>query len=246
METINYEDLYFIDSNPHVVWGSGSFGNIRRCIFNDKKYVYKEFKNIRYLKNKKRKLFKLSKIDVPGLIVPKYWVKKQGVDNSYLTVFEDKDNLNLLPSKSLQTKYKTLQNAKELILTMHNHKIIHGDLHCGNILSKNELCSIIDFDNSSYGKYKIKVKDVNDYSIEFIKKYGIKPEVDIFIFNILTYYMINEVEKYSLVRQKIHQDKYGYFNNKDGIQICKSLFLDDKIPNKDFLIDTIDETTFSI
>lgn len=58
--------------------------------------------------------------------------------------------------------------------------------------------------------------------------------------------MINEVEKYSLVRQKIHQDKYGYFNNKDGIQICKSLFLDDKTINKVFLIDTIDETTFSI
>ena len=66
------------------------------------------------------------------------------------------------------------------------------------------------------------------------------------MFNILTYYIINEEKNYFLLRQKIYQGKYGCFNNKDGIRICKSLFLDDKVPNKDFLIDTIDETTFSI
>lgn len=246
MKTIDYNDLYFIDSNPHLHWASGSFGEIRRCILNDKVYTYKEFSNINYLKCRKRKLFKLSEINVPGLLMPKYWIKKQNIDSGYLTDFDYKDNMSFLLSKPLETKYQTLQNAKNLMLTMHSEKIIHGDLHDDNILTKDKVCSIIDFDNSSYGRFKTKAKDANNYCINFIKNYGIKPELDIFMFNILTYYIINEEKNYFLLRQKIYQGKYGCFNNKDGIRICKSLFLDDKVPNKDFLIDTIDETTFSI
>lgn len=246
METIDYNDLYFIDSNPRLAWSSGSFGTIRRCILNNQEYAYKEFRSKIYLKSKKRKLYKLSEINTPGLLVPKYWIKKQNKDSGYLTVFDYKDKINFSAFKPFETKYQTLQNAKGLILAMHNEKIIHGDLHMSNILAKDKVCSIIDFDNSSYGKHKTKKRDANDYCIEFIKTYGIKTELDIFMFNLLTYYIINNEYDYYLLRQKIHQGKYGYFDNKDGVKICKSLFLDDKVPNKDFLIDTIDETTFSI
>lgn len=129
---------------------------------------------------------------------------------------------------------------------MHNEGIIHSDISPSNILSKNLTSSIIDFDNSSYKGYETNIKHTNDYCLEFIEKYGIKPELDIYMFNLLTYSLMNEEDRYFMVRNNIYLNKYGYFDNNDGIKICKSLFLDDKVPNKDFLIDTIDETRFTL
>lgn len=245
METINYEDLHFTDSNPNNIYNSGYYGKIKKCTFNNKIYAYKEFKNEKYLISKKRKLSNLSEITIPGLIVPKYWVKKDKSTNAYLTIFEDKDNISSLSKENFEQKFKTLKNAKELILTMHKEGIIHSDLHSGNILFKNKICSIIDFDNCTFKTYWTFKNDANDYCRNFINVYGISPELDIFLFNLLTYEILNDVKYYTL-RKNISENKYGIFDNKEGIRICKSLFLDDKYPNKDFLIDTIDETSFTI
>lgn len=245
METINYEDIYFKNYDSHEIRISGSFAKIKKCIFKNKIYAYKEFENKKYLISKKRKLSNLSEITIPGLIVPKYWVKKDKSTNAYLTVFEDKDKVSSISNECLEFKYKTLQNAKNLILAMHNQGIIHSDLHSGNILSKNKICSIIDFDNCTYKMYKTFKEDSSDYCQNFINVYGIIPELDIFMFNLLTYEIVNNIN-YFIIRKEISENKFGVFNNKDGIKICKSLFLDDKYPNKDFLIDTIDETSFTI
>lgn len=245
METINYEDLHFADSNPDKIYNSGYFGKIKKCTFNNKIYAYKEFKNEKYLISKKRKLSNLNQITIPGLIVPQYWVKKNNNTNAYLTIFEDKDNISSLSKENFKHKFKTLKNAKELILTMHNIGIIHADIHTGNILSKENDCSIIDFDNCSFKTYWTFKNDANDYSRNFINVYGISPELDIFLFNLLTYEILNDVKYYTL-RKDISENKYGIFANKEGIRICRSLFLDDKYPNKDFLIDTIDDTSFTI
>ena len=126
---------------------------------------------------------------------------------------------------------------------MHENGIIHADLIGSNIMVSNlGLPCIIDFDNASYQNHKTCIYDVCDLSQSFIKQYGVEKEMDIFLFNILTFAIINECEFY-LCRRNIFNENFGYFNNGDAKKICDSLFLEDKVPNKDFLIDTIDEAS---
>ena len=136
--------------------------------------------------------------------------------------------------------------VKEQILVMHDEKIIHGDLIGSNIMiSSDRNVNIIDFDNSTFDKHKTVLKHTNDFSNEFIKKYGITKEIDIFLFNILTFSIINDCSPH-LVRQNILCNDFKYFDNVESKKVCNTFLLDHKTPNKDFLIDTIDETNFTL
>ena len=243
MKTINYEDLKFINNEKY---NSGSYGIIKKCTLNDKEYVCKYFSDNSYLKGKKRKISLLSEIDKKGLYVPRFWVKKDNNKNMYLSEFCNGKDIAFLSDESYETKLKNLKNIKELILEMHGKGIIHSDLSSSNILYSNNNIGIIDFDNSNYRGFKTNIYHTNDYCMDFIKTYGIKPELDIFMFNLLTYSIMNDDTNYHMIRNNIWLNNYGIFNNPSGIKICKSLFLDDDFPNKDFLIDTIDETNLSL
>lgn len=240
MKTINYNELVFVDNDP---FESGSFGTIKRCLLDGKIYMCKAFKDQSYLKGKKKKLDLLSKIDEDYIYVPKFWVKHNDSIVRYLTLPSLGKDIDNLKTESKKDKIFALKSAKQRILTMHKIGIIHSDISGSNLLiDQNNTVSAIDFDNCSYMGYQTNINHVNDYCQDFIKIYGIKPELDIFMFNLLTYYIMSDKIDYYMVRNNIQLNNYGIFNNPDGIKICKSLFLEDKIPNKDFLIDTIDET----
>ena len=54
----------------------------------------------------------------------------------------------------------------------------------------------------------------------------------------MTFSILNEVNYYN-IESDICDKKYGVFENKEAKKICKSLLLEDKVFNNDFLIDTI-------
>lgn len=242
MQTINYEELTFIDEG---VYSSGTYGIIKRCIFDGKLYVCKEFKDPFYLTGKRRMLGELSEIKNPNLYIPKFWVKKDDETSRYLMDFCDGKDINAFEQYPIKEKIKILKKAKNVILSMHEEGIIHSDLIGSNIMVSDMNPCIIDFDNASFKLHKTCMYDVCDPSQEFIKKYGVKKEVDVFIFNILTFSVINECDFY-LRRRNILNNNFGFFDNKDGRKICDSFFLDTETPNGDFLIDTIDETSITI
>ena len=240
MKIIDYEDLIFEDNESY---GKGSFGNIKKCEVDGMTFAYKEFYDSDYLVGKKRKIDLLSNIDDPKLYVPKYWVKKDGNTNRYLTDFLDGHDLDIISDEDYSTKFLTLKKIKEQILKMHEYGLIHSDLIGSNIMYNENDIGIVDFDNSSFGKYKTKLIHSNDLTQEFIKRYGITKELDIFIFNLVTFSVMNDIGCFYFTREKVWMSDYGVFNNTDGVKICNSFFLDDKVPNKDFLIDTIEDTT---
>ena len=49
-----------------------------------------------------------------------------------------------------------------------------------------------------------------------------------------------------MVRNKIRSNNYGVFKDSYEREICNSLLLESDVPNQDFLIDTIDETSLKV
>lgn len=244
MKKLNYKDIIFIDKDDRILT-TGSYGVIRRCMIDNNIYAYKSFTNNNYLNGKKRKIELLSNIEDESLLLPKYWVEDKNDNTAYLAPYIESKKIDYYDLHSIKIRINLLKQTKETILRMHNYGIIHSDLHPGNILvDKNKNIFFIDFDNCSFGEYQTNILDSNDYCEEFIKKYGICKELDIHMFNLFTYSFIHEIGYYK-TRFNILANGIK-FQDKESIKICNSLFLNDKYPNKDFLIDTIDETSFKI
>lgn len=242
METINYKDIIF----PHDLnYSQGYYGKVRLCYYNNKTYAHKSFKFKNYLNGKKNKLDAISKIQSPYLYVPLYWVTNNNQKDEYLTNYCFGKDLNTFSDYEMLHKIKILKNTKKAILDMHNNGIIHADLIGSNIMIENDEARIIDFDNSNFAKFKTNPRGTNELSCKFIEEYGIIPEVDIYLFNLLTFSIINDCDLCH-VRRHIQNKEYQYIDDKDAIDILKHMSFDKTTPIKDFLIDAIDESKFKI
>lgn len=241
MDVINYEDLVFPPGSFYD--GNGSFGKINKCWLNNDVYAYKEFKDPSFLTSKIRKINLIGKIDEPFMIVPKYFVKKQGIKSGYLTRFiNGKDLISQNEATSIEERIRLLKMAKQQVQVMHQKfGLIHADISGCNIMIEKLNTVFINFDNSYYAGYKTNLNDANDLAIDFIKAYGICKELDIFLFNILTFEIINNVRR-DLVRTNVNAHKFGAFTSADSRKILANTLLCEKYPTSDFLIDTIDET----
>ena len=121
---------------------------------------------------------------------------------------------------------------------MHSYGIIHADISSSNIIIENNIPYFIDFDNCSYNSSPVKISDSSDITQEFIKKHGVVKELDIFLFNLLTFELVNQCN-YNLIRKNIILNNYGIFNNSSSKEICESFFIDSEKPEKRFLVDTL-------
>lgn len=237
MKTIDYRQL---NVRPGCL--KGSYGTIRKTYLNNKTYAYKTFSDTSYLKGKIRKLNEMSKIEEENLLTPKFWVNdiNNKDNNGYLTEFCVGDNIASIK----QNKIASLKSAKNAILKMHSYNLIHGDLHPGNIMYNNNKAFIIDFDNASFNESKINIKQTHDYSREYILKYGTDKSLDVYIFNLVTFSLVNSYN-FNFARFKVKQGNYGIFNSKEAKELCDLFFLEKPYSDKDFLIDMIDETSIT-
>lgn len=237
MNTINTSDLNIISSPEY-----GSFSKVYNCWYNNQLYKYKEFtKDFKLTKSFLKKIDDLSKINDKNLLVPIILILNNNEPVGYLVNYGDGTTIdNLCRESNINNQVKTLMQAKKTLLRMHDNGIIHTDLHYGNILYYKNDVKFIDFDNCQYKNHKTSKDDCFDYAIEFINKYGVCKELDITMFNYLTFSILNSSGNgYFRVRNDIKKSNYGEFYDDDSINICKSLLLEDKKPTKRFLIDTI-------
>lgn len=231
MKTINYNELDIISYNCN----EGTYSKIDKCIFNGEIYALKRFTNGKYLNGKRRKISELSSINDSHLITPKFWVKNEEGKNQYLTKFCDGDPLEFEKNTNVVAK---LKHAKNLIEKMHSYKIIHGDLNISNLLFSGDEPFIIDFDNVSLNNSNVDISSLNDYSANYIKRLGINKGLDVYLFNLLTYAILNETDYYC-VRSNVLAKKYGVFDFKDGIKLCNLFSLEKGYSDGDYLIDMI-------
>lgn len=238
MEKIDFKELEIKKQKEEK---TGSFSENFKCKFDKKLYAFKLFNDSNYIYDKLEKIELISKINEKELLTPKILVTKDNNIIGYLTDYYN--GYSASNYKNLYTyemkKIKILNNMKNSINVMHQNGIIHGDLHSSNYLIKNTGAKIIDFDNCEYKSFKMNIDDTNDLSYDFITKYGVCKEVDYYLFNLVTFQMMNDTLLYCIPGE-IKNKEYGSFeNNEEAIQICNTFFLDDDVPNKKLLIDTL-------
>lgn len=216
----------------------GSYSYLLATEYEGKKYAYKEFLCPSELlkRTRKKKLNEISQLDLKGSILPMFWVKDCVATKGYLMDLYSKVSIDELEIKD---RINCLRNLKNSILELHENKIIHADIHMSNFIYDKKDVFLIDFDNSSYKGKGIDYNLLNTHAKKFVDNYGITSDLDIFLFNILTYSTLNDIYYYHVIEEISKTNTYGFFDGFDCSDVIKSLTLKEKSFNNDFLIDRI-------
>lgn len=231
------ESISMFDININSESFEGGFSDNYKCKFNNEEYMFKKYEYpdqmiSKFFIDKMDEISKLSSI-LP--YVPRYWVEIGNEKIGYLTKIHDGKDLGL--STNIGEIAVLLKEAKEQLILMHDIGLIHGDIHYCNIMYSDESTDFIDYDNSSYLNFN---PDATKYSLNafnFAKAFGISKELDVFLFNKMTFELINDLDSNREVEKNIRDKEYGIFTDKESKKICRALILEGN-PSTEFLIDS--------
>lgn len=231
MKNINVKELEIISEIS-----TGSYAVIKKCEYNGKIYAYKEFYQPKeFLTDKNIKKYeKLSKEKETCIVSPSIIVEEDKEKVGYLANYNEASTIDTLKNKDQIVIIDALSHALASLQKMHDLGIIHCDVHHLNIIDS----KFIDFDNAYYKNIKPNSKYLSKYAQEFLKKYGLCPELDIAMFNLLTYYMLTNIS-YNYVIEAIQEGNYSIFETEEQKEICENLLLQDKEPTKKLLLNTL-------
>ena len=224
---------------------TGGYARIHLCEYNNKLYAYKKFieREFIFTDNDIKRIEVLTDKNIfPEIILPKYLIRNNGKFESYITDLFNGETFDSLYKKDIALKIEFLLKIKDVIIKMNNElDIIHGDIHPDNLMFNKDTKKVclIDFDNCKIDNINQNKNYLNPLYKEYITYNSYSSLADIYMFNILTFSLLNEVN-YFMVNDYIINNGYGdLFNSKssfkllDDISICKE--------NKEFLIDMVDE-----
>ena len=228
MKVININELIF---KKDKLIGNGNYSTVRECEYNGKTYAYKElYEPDKILTPMNIYKFEcLSKLNKEYMELPKMLVQENSKNTGYLIEYIKEDvllhSIGLEPSIIINKLKKLKDNLEQ----MHSLGIIHCDIHSLNIVGN----KFIDFDGSCYKNIKPSYGIIDPA----YDRYGITPELDIAMFNIVTYQLLFGYDQGVKALIGIRNEDFGNFNDEQ-IEICENLIYDEK-PTKKYLIDTI-------
>lgn len=235
MENINIDNLKILN-----VLGWGAYGIVYNCKYKNRVYAFKEFRdpNKIFTSRFKHKINSISEFNINKSIVPEKMVlNSDETPLGYLTKRTEKFEFHDL--SSLNKKIECLQNIKQSILELHEIGVIHTDIHSGNFLKYGSKFYLCDFDNCAFNSYRPLLRNCSEAAYTFIKEFGLIEEIDVYLLNLLTFAVINNV-RYDMVEYNVFNNEYGNFDNNDARSICDSLLLESTKANDQFLLDNID------
>lgn len=213
--------------------------------FGGRTVAYKEFCDSEYVKLIKDNLMNLTEKGYDNdILIPDTFIYKMPKDDlfkGYITelfigkTITDKYNMNY------EDKIKILKEARKLVEKFHDkYNSIHCDITPWNfILPSSEHMKLIDFDTT----IDLNNKNMNenlywDGLLEYFKNNGVDKDADIFMFNMLTYSLINDKDFYGSLSNMIKND-YGYIESSKARKIIDTYkdFDKPKSIKKEYIID---------
>ena len=217
-------------------------------MYKGKTYIYKKYLEPEKVFNNQfdRRFEFLSKAKLTQSLFPKFTVSEDNEKVGYLSQMIK--NQSILQVEDPVEKFRALISAKKAIQEIHNKNIIHGDIHPGNILVKNNKRCLIDFDNcevTSSDDIKLDFERSSIPAMEFINRNGVIKNLDIYMFNVLTFFSFNKLsssgyigDMFDSARSAIYFGKYGIFDTDKSKSLCEDIYL---YKADDYLINTITE-----
>lgn len=211
----------------------GGYSDNYKCRFNNNDFMFKRFLDVDEIITPSftDKINEISKLSDKIPYVPQYWVLRESKCIGYLTKFHPGSDIGFATGKL--ELLNLLKDAKEKLLYLHNFGLIHGDIHYCNILFNEGSTDFIDFDNSSYLGMNPEFSLYSTDARNFVSSYGVSKDLDIFLFNLMTYEIINDL----YLTGSLYSEHYGLFKDNDAKRICDGLRFE-KSPSSEFLIDT--------
>lgn len=212
--------------------GEGAVSDVYQCDYFDELFAYKEYKNSIYVKFINERMKKLSEYyyEETNLVFPYVFIYKHPIDEFFLGYVMDYlgeyEKLCDLRNLDYSGKINILKKSRELLDRFHNkYNFIHTDITPWNFLynQKIDKVKLIDFDTyidlKNKGNYLCGY--YNEYGQVYGNSVGIDKDLDIFLFNLLTYSIILGVD-YLVSLKNICNNRLDVFENKNVRKIFES------------------------
>lgn len=211
--------------------------------------AYKEFWNSKYVNAIKDEVKKFSEFSYDeDFIFPDVFIYQSRTDDifkgytmpllyNYNFIYE-----KYLDSLDYDKKISILFKARELIETLHKkYKIIHADVAPWNFMynESNDHLVLTDYDTSLSISDGVSINDShNDIVKEYVKYNKIDECLDIFLFNLSCYAVLNNLDM-NYVLDNIRNNNFGVIESKRVIDIFRGSkdLSDVKTLKKEYIID---------
>lgn len=223
--------------------GGGAYSDVYSCDYWEQYFAYKKIQDPKYAQYIDKNINELTNFYGDNDFLFPYKTIYKSPKDTYLDgyvldplyQFKELNNVN-------EDKIKILLKSRELLEKFHNkYNYVHTDICPWNYLynqEKDELI-LIDFDSAINLKDKgnINLDLINFYAAEYIEKRGIDKDLDIYLFNLMTYAILNDID-YNICLNYIKESKELWLNSEKATKILKSYKdLGSKTLKKEYIID---------
>lgn len=223
--------------------GGGAYSDVYSCDYWEQYFAYKKINDSRYAQYIDKNINELTNFYGDNdFLFPYKTIYKSPKDN-YLDgyVLESLYKYEEL-TKLKEDKIKILMKSRELLEKFHNkYNYVHTDISPWNYLynQAEDKLLLIDFDSAINLKDKgnINLDFINMYAADYIEKQGIDKDIDIYLFNIMTYAILNDIDYNSCLKSIFIKKDLGLDSEK-ATEILKSYKdLSSKSLKKEYIID---------
>lgn len=243
MDTKNY--IY--ELKIHEYLGHGSSGVVCACDFLDKKYAFKEISmDDKYKTFIQPRLEKISQFyGDSDFVFPYKLIYNDPSDNLLCGYIMDhiKDYTDLCDLElNYKEKLRILYKAREVLDKLHSeYKHIHTDINSWNFVYNEKIDKVflLDFDTciDLNKKNDVDFEYLNTLAMTYCKYNGFDIDLDIFMFNMLTFSILNDIKFYDSFYY-INDGNFGCIESNKAIQILKDYDdIEFKKLRKEYVID---------
>lgn len=228
--------------------GFGSNATVYLSEYFDSSVAYKEFWSPEYVSAIKDEVIKLSEYSDDKFIFPDKFIYERPKDEifkGYTMPLLYKYNFlyeEYLESLDYNKKILLLFKARDLIEELHKkYRTLHADVAPWNFMynEDNDYLVLTDFDTSLSISNNIKLNGShNDIVREYAKYNKIDEHLDIFLFNLCCYAILNNLD-INFVLNKIRKNNFGIIENQKAIEVFNSYkdLSNSKSLKKEYVID---------